>query len=233
MVVFVRYERWKTDRDGSALVVLSLFRHRSFVVGLGVGLSFFTVVAPFLVLLAEYLQSGLDLTPRAAGLRFLPFAIGFLSASFASARLAPRLGRAILQLGAGLMVTGLLTLMAVVHSSTLGTSAIAYILPLVIYGLGQGTLQAPLVNFILAEVPPADAGSASGVVTMVQQLSFALGVAVIGSVFAVALGPNPGSSGYGRALDHALAWNIGLLIVTFVAAFALPRRQRVQVTTAG
>jgi EmrB/QacA subfamily drug resistance transporter len=233
MVVFVRYERWKTDRDGSALVVLSLFRHRSFVVGLGVGLSFFTVLAPFLVLLAEYLQSGLDLTPRAAGLRFLPFAIGFLSASFASARLAPRLGRAILQLGAGLMVTGLLTLMAVVHSSTLGTSAIAYILPLVIDGLGQGTLQAPLVNFILAEVPPADAGSASGVVTMVQQLSFALGVAVIGSVFAVALGPNPGSSGYGRALDHALAWNIGLLIVTFVAAFALPRRQRVQVTTAG
>jgi hypothetical protein len=30
-----------------------------------------------------------------------------------------------------------------------------------------------------------------------------------------------------------LAWNIGLLMVTFVAAFALPRRQRVQVTTAG
>src|SRR3989454_12857673 len=187
----------------------------------------------FLVLLAEYLQSGLDLTPRAAGLRFLPFAIGFLSASFASARLAPRLGRAILQLGAALMVTGLLTLMAVVHSVTLDTSATAYILPLVIYGLGQGTLQAPLVNFILAEVPPDDAGSASGVVTMLQQLSFALGVAVIGSVFAVALGPHPGSSGYGRALDHALVWNIGLLTVTFVAAFALPRRQRVQVTTAG
>ncbi len=233
MVLFVRYERWKTERDGSPLVVLSLFRHRSFVVGLGVGVSFFSVLAPFLVLLAEYLQRGLDLTPRAAGLRFLPFAIGFLSASFASARLAPRLGRAILQLGAGLMVTGLVTLMAVVRSSTLDTSAIAYILPLVIYGLGQGSLQAPLVSFILADVPPDDAGSASGVVTMLQQLSFALGVAVIGSVFAVALGPHPGSSGYGRALDHALLWNIALLTVTFVAAFALPRRHRVRATGAG
>jgi hypothetical protein len=60
---------------------------------------------------------------------------------------------------------------------------------------------------------------------MLQQFSFALGVAVIGSVFAVALGPHPGSSGYGRALDHALLWNIALLTVTFVAAFALPRRQ--------
>src|SRR5260370_835780 len=102
--------RFQPAGDGSPLVVLSLFRHRSFVVGLGVGVSFFSGLAPFLVLLAEYLQRGLDLTPRAAGLRFLPFGIGFLSASFASARLAPRLGRAILQLGAGLIVTGLLTL---------------------------------------------------------------------------------------------------------------------------
>jgi MFS family permease len=225
MVVFVRYERWMTDRDGSPLVVLSLFRHRSFVVGLGVGLSFFSVLAPFLVLLAEYLQRGLDLSPRAAGLRFLPFALGFLSASFASARLAPRLGRKILQLGAGLMVTGLVSLMLVVRNTLLDSSAIAYIPPLVIYGLGQGSLQAPLVNFILADVPPRDAGSASGVVTMLQQLSFALGVAVIGSVFAVALGRHPGARGYARAFDHALVWNIALLTVTFVAAFALPRRQ--------
>jgi EmrB/QacA subfamily drug resistance transporter len=232
MVIFVRYERRKTARDGSPLLALSLFRHRSFVVGLGVGLSFFSVLAPFLVLLAEYLQSGLDLSPRAAGLRFLPFAIGFLAASLASARLAPRLGRAILQVGAGLMILGLATLIAVVRSPALDVSGAAYILPLVIYGLGQGSLQAPLVNFILADVPPADAGSASGVVTMLQQLSFALGVAVIGSVFAVALGPHPGSSGYGRALDHALAWNIALLSVTFVAAFALPRRVRAQVRDA-
>jgi len=225
LVVFARYERRKTDRDGSPLVVLSLFRHRSFVVGLGVGLSFFTVLAPFLVLLAEYLQSGLDLSPRAAGLRFLPFAIGFLSASLASARLAPRLGRKILQLGAGLMIIGLTTLIVIVHSRTLDVSSLAYILPLVVYGLGQGSLQAPLVNFILADVPPDDAGSASGVVTMLQQFSFALGVAVIGSVFAVALGPHPSLRGYGRAFDHALLWNIALLIITFVAAFALPRRQ--------
>jgi EmrB/QacA subfamily drug resistance transporter len=232
LVVFVRYERWKTGRDGSPLLVLSLFHHRSFVVGLGVGLSFFSALAPFLILLTEYLQSGLDLTPRAAGLRFAPFAIAFLSASFASARLAPRLGRAILQLGAALMVTGLVALMAVVRSRALSADGLAYILPLVIYGLGQGSLQAPLVNFILADVPPADAGSASGVVTMLQQLSFALGVAVIGGVFAVALGPNPVSAGYGRALDHALVWNIGLLTVTFVAAFALPRWQRVRIRDA-
>src|SRR3989442_5544324 len=182
-------------------------------------------MAPSVVVLAEYVKGVFALSRRAEGLVFLPFAIGFLSASFASARLAPRLGRRILQLGAGLMVTGLVTLIAVVHSATLDTSAIAYVAPLLIYGLGQGSLQAPLVNFILADVPPHDAGSASGVVTMLQQLSFALGVAGVGHVFAVALGPHPGSSGYGRPLHHALLWNIILLIVTFVPGFALPRRQ--------
>src|SRR3989449_4273918 len=184
LVSFVRYERWKTDRDGSPLLMLSLFHHRSFVVGLGVGLTFFSVLAPFLVLLTEYLQSGLDLTPRAAGLRFLPFAISFLSASFASARLAPCLGRAILQLGAGLMVTGLLSLMAVVRSAALSTYPLAYILPLLLYGFGQGSLQEPLVNFILADVPPDEAGSASGVGTLVPQLALALGVAALARTFA-------------------------------------------------
>jgi len=230
MHLFVEYERWKTKRDGSPLLALSLFRHRSFVVGLAVGVAFFTGLASFLLLLAEYLETGLARSARAAGLSFVPFAIGFLSASFASARLAPRLGRSILQLGAALMIAGLVALVAVVDRRA---DAVAYILPLLVYGFGQGSLQAPLVNFILADVPARDAGSASGVVTTVQQLSFALGVAVIGGVFAVSLGPDPGAAKYGEAFVHALAWNIGLLAVTFVAAFALPRRQRVVRTADG
>src|SRR2546421_5478309 len=217
LLVFVRYERWKTDRDGSPVLDLSLFRHRSFVVGLGVGLSFFSVLAPFLVLLTEYLQSGLDLTPRAAGLRFLPFAIGFLSASFASARLAPRLGRAILQLGAALMVAGLLTLMAVVRSAAWDTSPLAYVLPLLVYGFGQGSLQAPLVNFMLVDVPPDEAGSASGVVTMLQQLSFALGVAGVGRVFLLGVRAPPGPTPYGGGVGPALWWGIAAFGRTLVA----------------
>jgi hypothetical protein len=58
-------------------------------------------------------------------------------------------------------------------------------------------------------------------------------VAVIGGVFAVALGPNPVSAVYGRAWDHALEWNIGLLTLTFVAAVALPPWQRVRVAEPG
>ena len=123
------------------------------------------------------------------------------------------------------MIAGLIALAAAVSGRA---DAAAYVLPLLVYGFGQGSLQAPLVNFILADVPPRDAGSASGVVTTVQQLSFALGIAVIGGVFAVSLGPEPVPARYGEAFVHALAWNIGLLALTFAAAFALPRRQPVE-----
>lgn len=225
MHLFLEYERRKTRRDGSPLLALSLFRHRSFVVGLAIAVAFFSGLASFLLLLTEYLQTGLARSARAAGLTFVPFAIGFLSASLASSRLAPRLGRSILQLGAASMIAGLIALAAAVSGRA---DAAAYVLPLLVYGFGQGSLQAPLVNFILADVPPRDAGSASGVVTTVQQLSFALGIAVIGGVFAVSLGPEPVPARYGEAFVHALAWNIGLLALTFAAAFALPRRQPVE-----
>src|SRR2546429_5527794 len=124
------------------------------------------------------------------------------------------------------MVTGLLTLMAVVHSVTLDTSGIAYILPLVIYGLGQGTLQAPLVNFILADVPPDEAGSASGVVTMLQQLSFALGVAVIGSGFIGGVGRHTCFAWCRGGPGPSPAVPIGGLTLTLLPALAPAPRPR-------
>jgi len=126
LVVFARYERRKTDRDGSPLVVLSLFRHRSFVIGLGVGLSFFTVLAPFLVC-CRVSPSGLDLSPRARGPAVSPVCDRFphgvrwrrrawrhARAEDPAARRRPHGHR-------------LATLIAIVHSATLDTSSIAYI----------------------------------------------------------------------------------------------------------
>jgi hypothetical protein len=46
-----------------------------------------------------------------------------------------------------------------------------------------GLLVVPLVNVVLAAVPAADAGGASGVFSTAQQLGGAIGVAVLGTVF--------------------------------------------------
>ena len=58
---------------------------------------------------------------------------------------------------------------------------------LMIYGTGQGFVMPTLISTILINIRGHDAGSAAGVLSTVQQLSFATGVAVIGTVFFSAL----------------------------------------------
>jgi hypothetical protein len=50
-------------------------------------------------------------------------------------------------------------------------------------GFGQGLLMPALIRVVLSEVPVSDAGVGSGVLTTTQQLSLAIGVATLGTLF--------------------------------------------------
>jgi hypothetical protein len=66
---------------------------------------------------------------------------------------------------------------------------------LFVCGLGLGSVIAPLVNVVLAGIRRQDAGSASGVLTTVQQLGGAIGVALIGVIFFGLLGSHAATVG--------------------------------------
>jgi hypothetical protein len=55
--------------------------------------------------------------------------------------------------------------------------------PLVLFGLGNGTAFVPLTAAALSGVEPADAGAASGLVNVMQQVGGSLGLAVLVTVF--------------------------------------------------
>ena len=55
--------------------------------------------------------------------------------------------------------------------------------PLVLFGLGNGLAFVPLTTTALRGVAPADAGAASGLVNVMQQVGGALGLAVLVNVF--------------------------------------------------
>ena len=80
-----------------------------------------------------------------------------------------------------------------------------------------------LVSTVLINIKGQDAGSASGVLSTVQQASFATGVAVIGTVFFSALGTMTSTDAFVRALRIALSVNICLLMVTFTLILRIPR----------
>jgi MFS family permease len=94
---------------------------------------------------------------------------------------------------------------------------------LLIYGTGQGFVMPTLINTILINIEGHDAGSASGILTTVQQASFATGVALIGTVFFSALGKLGSTAAFIHALRVAFSVNICLLLVTFVLILQIPR----------
>ena len=87
------FERWKSARGGAPLVVLELFRERSFSSAWGrLPVRHGRNPAMFFTL-ALYLQIGLHFSPLAAGLTFAPAPVGFFIAATLSGRLIRRIGR--------------------------------------------------------------------------------------------------------------------------------------------
>jgi EmrB/QacA subfamily drug resistance transporter len=188
LLLFAAWERRKKAADGSPLVDLDLFRQRAFVAGLLVAGIFFMGIPAFFLTFTLWLQIGLGFTALHAGLTGIPFAVGSALASGASTRLAPRLGRRILSLGTLLITIGMAGIIATVDRYGGDTHSWQLIPALAVCGLGLGSVIAPLVNVVLAGIRGQDAGSASGVLTTVQQLGGAVGVALIGVIFFGLLG---------------------------------------------
>ena len=223
LILFVRYERRVMQGGGSPLVELSLFHDRAFVIGLFSGICFFSGAAAFFLISTIFLQNGLGYTARDAGLTFASFAAAFLGSSLASVRVQPRLGSRIINLGAALMIAGLVALLWVTRSRGSALTGLELAPALLIYGTGQGFVMPTLISTILINIKGHDAGSAAGVLTTVQQVSFAMGVAVIGTVFFSALGGLSTVDSFIHALRTAFSVNICLLAVTFLLILQIPK----------
>ena len=183
LAIFVLYERYKSRKDGSPLVVLALFRQRAFVAGMIVNLLFFGAFSAFIFVLALYLQIGLSFSPLTAGLTLLPFSIGSVIGSMVSVPLPQRLGRRVAAIGMLIMTIAMCGLLLTVH--LYGTTLTPWTLTptTLVAGIGFGMIVVRLIDIILAGVHPRDAGSASGVFGATNQLGGAIGVALIGVLF--------------------------------------------------
>jgi EmrB/QacA subfamily drug resistance transporter len=130
---------------------------------------------------ALYLEHVLHYDPLRTGLAFLPVTLVIAGLSTGiTARLVDRLGAMrVLLPGMLSMVLGLLYLShAGLHAHYLTDILPAYVL----IGLGAGTAFVPLLTIAMAEVPKDDAGLGSGIVNVSQQMSAAVGLAVLSTL---------------------------------------------------
>jgi EmrB/QacA subfamily drug resistance transporter len=229
---FMAYEKYKTRKDGSPLVELSLFKVKSFAAGIAVQLTFGIVMGIFFLVWTLYMQTGLGWSPLKAGLTGVPFSIAVSAAAGMSVQLlVPRFGRKVLQAGAATMAAGLLVYIWEADRYGMAVQPWQMILPLVVMGVGMGLIVAPLTDAVLSEVPREHAGSASGLINTTGQMGTALGLGLVslvffGSIDEEQLAPVPVGSAFAQAFENSLWWVAAVLGVIFLVMFALPARPK-------
>jgi EmrB/QacA subfamily drug resistance transporter len=131
--------------------------------------------------LTQFLQDVLGYSPLKTGVAFLPLTAALFAASqFSSRYLHNRVGAKV-QMAGGIAASAVGLLLLTRLSE--GSSYPAILLSLLLVGVGNGTAFVPLTATALSGVAPADAGAASGLVNVMQQLGGTLGVAVLVTIF--------------------------------------------------
>jgi EmrB/QacA subfamily drug resistance transporter len=131
--------------------------------------------------LTQFLRGVLGYSDLQTGFAFVPLtATVFLTSQLSARVLVERFGdRRVMLAGLSLSMAGMLGLTQLGQDS----GYLALLAPLVIFGAGNGLAFVPLTTAALAGVDPQDAGAASGLVNVMQQLGGSLGLAVLVTVF--------------------------------------------------
>jgi EmrB/QacA subfamily drug resistance transporter len=183
IVLFALWEVLYTKRGKSPLVPPHLFSHPAFTGGTILALVYFAAFTSIFFTISLLWQAGLGHTALESGLVSVPFAIGSIIASSQSNRLAQRLGRNVLVIGTALVAVGLAAVWIILlNVKPADLTSWQLLVPLFIGGIGNGLFIAPNAQFIVATVDPAEAGAASGVISTMQRVGAAIGIAIIGSV---------------------------------------------------
>lgn len=226
LLAFIAYQRRLGVRGGAPLVDLALFGERAFAIGLLAVLAFFAGMASYFLVLALYLQEGRGLSALASGAIFTILGFGYSAASLYAPRLARRLGRQVLAAGALTMAAGLIVLAVTVTRIGMDGPILLLAPGLLLDGIGMGLALAPLISIVLADLPARHAGAAAGILTTMQQMANALGVAFIGLIFYGILGPSMSRDAYPQALSAALLYLVALAVAVAVLIQLLPRGQK-------
>jgi len=132
-------------------------------------------------LLTQYFQFVLGYSPLKAGLMTAPVAVGIMVCAPQAPKAVDRFGTKKVVAGGLLVVAGALFLYT---SDTIMSSVVLGAFVRILFGAGMGFTVAPATESIMGSLPPAKAGVGSAVNDTTRQTGGALGVAVIGSVFA-------------------------------------------------
>ena len=221
--VFVRYE-WRLTRARSdPLVDMHLFEARSFRLGLLLGVVTQATFFPAFFFITITLQSGFGYDPWKTAVTLTPAPVALVFAAAATARLIPMLGRKLIGVSAACMCAATALLMVIFANGGDDPPALLILGPMTLLGIGQGLVVPTILNVALLDIVPEHAGTASGIYQTVQQLTGAVGVAVLGISFFGAVAAHTNTSAYVHAFVITMWLVLALYGALFLVQFLMPR----------
>jgi DHA2 family multidrug resistance protein-like MFS transporter len=210
IILFFRIEIGKPN----AFVDLTLFRNTTFT---GATLSNFLLngAAGTLLVVLTLVQEAAGLSSLQSGLLTVGYLVGVLATIRVGEKLLQKMGPRRPMLfgcwitGAGILLT---TLTFLLLAQYLVIATIGFTL----FGIGLGLYATPSTDAALSNVPPENAGSASGLYKMASSLGAALGVAISAAIFAGLTH----TQGFAPFADLALG-RTDNLVIRFAASMAL------------
>jgi DHA2 family integral membrane protein (MFS transporter) len=178
-------------RSDHPTIDVHLFRNRRFSAGVAaIGVTFLVMMGSTFYL-AYFMQAVRGYTALAAGVAMIAVAVAVMVAAPLSARLSERFGPRVVT------ATGLVLASVGIASYGMATRTMpqwVIEIQMATFGAGMGLVMTPATNSIMSAVPREKAGAGSAVNNTVRQVAAALGVAILGSLLAVAfrshLGPD-------------------------------------------
>jgi hypothetical protein len=239
LVGFVFIERRSDHAELPLHLLKSRRRSGAYIMMLLLGTAMFAVF----FFLTIYIQSVWGYSPVKAGLAWIPFPISLIAINIFVARyLVTRVGvRPLLMAGPLFSGAGFLWLSRLSETGSYWANLLA---PMLLLSVGMGLMFVPLTLMVVSHVKNEEAGAASSLLNIGQQIGGSIGLAAIGTVawtsvahsvrdqmtaVAASSGSAAASSGAGAAsgasglppgiLNHALTvgFSTGLVIASFVA----------------
>ena len=195
---------WVERRAGDgALVPLGLFRGARFRGAVLATAAMTFGIYGMIFLLPLLWQNTGALTPEGAGLALLPCALVFFLVSSRSGALAARLGMRVMTAGGTAIIALGLLVLALTHA---GSPLFLAECGLALTGIGMGLNTGPLMAVATDAVTAARSGTAAALINVARMTGATLGVAVLGSAFALFHG---GPEGFRAAMISGAVIQIG------------------------
>ena len=174
-VAFVR----RQHRLEHAFIDLRLFRVPAFSAALGTYMSSVFIFFGVSLLIAQYLQLVLGLSPMRAGAWSLPSAAGFIVGSMTAPALVRRVKPAYI-MGAALLISALGFVVLTQLSAASGVWPV--VTGTVIMSIAIAPVVTLATDFVVGAAPPERAGAASAISETSAEFGGALSIAVLGSI---------------------------------------------------